>query len=80
MLINEITTKNKKKTKNLIAWFMERDSHTPPLEEYCAKILIIPNNKTEKKRIKSILNNLSLIANGVCKEFLLYNIRCFHQV
>ena len=71
MLINEIPIKNKKKIKNLKAWFIEWEFHCPPLEEYCAKILIIPSNKTENKSMKSKLKNLSLIANGVCKEFLL---------
>ena len=58
---------------------MGRGPHSPPFEEYCAKILIIPSSKTENKRMKSKLKSLSLTANGLCKELLLYNIKYFHS-
>ena len=61
ILKKEIKIKNKKKIENLYRWLCVWYEKDPLSEEYIAKRLIIPNNKTKNNNAKSKASILSPI-------------------
>ena len=58
IFINEIKKKKCKKILKISQHdLLSETAHCPPLDEYCAKILMMPSSRIEKKRIKSKLTN-----------------------